>query len=245
MYYDKYFGRGQKVFLINISDDRDQKAYNSITGQVVSCLDDRLVLKTAYHLFSGDSPPGFCQGMQFKLTTEALGMGVQLRAELLHSPAPDSLILKPLGDLSVYQRRQSPRLDTVLPVLHITQKSSLESFRKEWQRIAADLHKPNPPRLKLQNTDLNLSMGGIRLSTATEPANLSLVMIDLKDGHPPVSTVAELVWQAPSPDSNKFQAGHRFLDILKEDQKRISKFVEKTTGSRHRTVHHKELLDSI
>lgn len=244
MYYDKYFGRGQKVFLINISDEREQKAYNSLTGQVISCLDDRLVLKTAYRLYAGEHSV-FCQGMQFKLTTEAMGMGIQLRAELLQPPAPDSLVLKPLGDLSVYQRRQSPRLDTVLPVLHVARKSPLELFRKEWQRLATDLQKPDPPRFKLQKNDLNLSMGGIRLTVEAEPDSLSLVMLELPDGKPTISTVAELAWQKQITGSNKFQAGHRFLDILKEDQHRIAKFIEKTTGTRHHAAHHKELLDCI
>lgn len=244
MHYDKYFGRGQKVFLINISDERDPAAYNSFTGQVVSCLDDRLVLKTAYRLFSGETN-AFKHGMQFKLTTEGLGMGIQLRAELLEPPTPESIILRPLGELSVYQRRQSPRADTTLPLLHVTQKSSLESFRKEWKKVSADLHKPTPPRLKMQETELNISVGGLRFDEASEPTHLSLIVIDLQDGKPPVSAVAELIWQKRPQDSDLFQCGYRFIDILKEDQDRIALLVEKITGTKPLATRHKELIDSM
>jgi len=244
MHYDKYFGRGQKVFLINISDERDPDVYNSFTGQVVSCLDDRLTLKTLYRLFSGDSN-AFKHGMQFKLTTESMGMGIQLRAELLEPPTPESIILRPVGDLSVYQRRQAPRTDTTLPMLHVSQKSSLEAFRKEWKRISSDLRQPNPPRLKMLETELNLSVGGIRFDTSSEPTSLSLIVVDLQDGSPPVNAVAELIWQKRSPENDLFQCGHRFIDILKEDQNRISQFIERLTGSKQQLVRQKELIDSM
>ncbi|CAH2030936.1 PilZ domain-containing protein [Trichlorobacter ammonificans] len=244
MHYDKYFGRGQKVFLINISDERDQEVYNSFTGQVLSCLDDRLTLKTPYRLFSGDTT-AFRHGMQFKLTTESLGMGIQLRAELQEPPTPDSIVLKPVGDLSVYQRRQSPRADTTLPLLHVSQKSSLEAFRKEWRRISADLRQPNPPRLKMLETELNISVGGIRFDMTQEPTSLSLVVVDLQDGNPPVNAVAELIWQKRSQDNEKFQCGHRFIDILKEDQQRISQFIERLTGAKQPAGRQKELTDSM
>lgn len=244
MHYDKYFGRGQKVFLINISDGRDQEVYTSFTGQVLSCLDDRLTLKTPYRLFSGDSA-AFRHGMAFKLTTESLGMGIQLRAELLEPPTPDSIVLKPLGDLSVYQRRQSPRADTTLPLLYVSQKSSLEAFRKEWRRISDDLRRPSPPRLKMQETEMNISVGGIRFDMGQAPTSLSLVVVDLQDGSPPVNAVAELIWQKRSQDNEKFLCGHRFIDILKEDQQRISQFIERLTGAKHPVNRQKELLDSM
>jgi len=244
MHYDKYFGRGQKVFLINISDERDPDAYNSFTGQVVSCRDDRLTLKTLYELFAGDSG-AFKQNMQFKLTTESMGMGIQLRAELLETPTPESIILRPLGELSVYQRRQTLRTDTTLPMLHVSQKSSLEAFRKEWKRISKELRQPNPPRLKMLQTEINLSVGGIRFHTSSEPTGLSLIVIDLQDGNPPISAVAELIWHKRSPENDLFQCGHRFIDILKEDQNRISRFIEQLTGSRQQLVRQKELIDSM
>lgn len=244
MHYDKYFGRGQKVFLINISEERDTTAYNSFTGQVVSCLDDRLVLKTPYRLFSGETA-NFKHGMEFKLTTESFGMGIQLRAVLTDPPTPESIVLQPMGDLSVYQRRQTMRADTTLPLLHVAQKSSLESFRKEWKRIIADLRQPDPPRLKMIETDINISIGGIKFEINHEPTHLSLVIVDLQDDKPPVSAVAELIWQKRPQDSDLFQCGQRFIDILKEDQERISRFVEKITGTKPGTSRQKELTDSM
>jgi len=53
--------------------------------------------------------------MQFKLSTESFGVGVQLRAELTATPAEETLEVKPLGGMEIYQRRQMPRVDVNLP----------------------------------------------------------------------------------------------------------------------------------
>lgn len=244
MHYDKYFGRNQKVFLINISEGRDETVYNSFTGKVVLCDEDRILLKTVYRLYSGELM-NLKPGMQFKLTTESMGMGVQIRAELAEIISAEELKLRPLGELSVYQRRQTPRAEITLPLLYVPQKSSLAAFQREWKRVTSDLHKSDPPRPKLNSTDLNLSTGGIRLDLANEPSHLSLVVIGLEDEKPPVCAVAELVWKQKEEDQALVRCGHRFVEILKEDQERIAVVVGKITGGRSTGIKHRELIDRM
>jgi len=244
MHYDKYFGRGQKVFLINISDERDESVYDSFTGKVLVCDDDKILLKTAYRLYSGEVL-NLKPGMQFKLTTESMGMGVQIRAELVELISPEELKLRPLGELSVYQRRQTPRADTRLPFLYVPQKSSLAAFQREWKRVIGDLHKSDPPRPKLISMDLNLSAGGVRLEIMNEPSHLSLLVLDLQDEKPPVCAVAELIWKKQDEESPIIRCGHRFVEILKEDQERIATVVDKAAGGRSAGVKHRELIDRM
>ncbi len=244
MSYERYFNRAQKVFLINISEDRDESVYNSFTGKILLCDDDRILLKTAYRLYSGEVL-NLKPGMQFKLTTESMGMGVQIRAELTELISPEELKLRPLGDLSVYQRRQTPRADTTLPILYVPQKSSLAAFQREWKRVVSDLHKPDPPRPKLISTDLNLSAGGVRLDLPNEPSPLSLLVIGLEDEKPPVCAVAELIWKQQDEDGSVIRCGHRFVEILKEDQERIAAVIEKVTGTRSTPNRLKELTDNL
>lgn len=244
MHYDKYFGRQQKVFLINISEERDTTVYNSFTGKILLCNDTHILLKTAYRLFSNDQGD-LRPGMQFKLTTEALGMGVQLRAELIELVSPEELRLRPLGELSVYQRRQTARTDLRLPFLHVAQKSSLASFQREWRRVIQDLHSPAPPRLKLTETDLNLSAGGFRIELPVEPSHLGLTVIDLQDDKPPVCAVAELVWYEQNEEQERVVCGHRFVEILKEDQERLITLVRKSAGGSTPQTNQRELLDRM
>lgn len=226
MNYDRYFSRGQKVYVINISQTRDELVYESLSATVVSSTDNGLTIKAPYRLFSGDSPV-LVPGMQFKLSTESFGVGVQLRAELIATPAAETLELKPIGQMEIYQRRQMPRVDVSLPFLHVLQKSSLAAFKREWRRVINDLHQPTPPRLKLQETPLNISAGGIRFDLSTPPTPLAMVVVDLQDGAPPVCAVTELVWQKTRQEDGLLICGHRFLEILKDDQIRLSAFVEK------------------
>jgi hypothetical protein len=241
MNYDRYFSRGQNVFLINISEERDASVFDSFTGRVMLCSDDQLLLRTAYRLYSGEVL-GLKPGMQFKLTTEAMGMGVQIRAELIELVSPEELKLRPLGELSVYQRRHSPRADLSLPLLLVPQKSSLAAFQREWKRVIHDLHKPAPPRLKFTNTAINLSAGGFRINLAAEPTHLALVVIDLQDEKSPVCAVAELVWRKQNEELQLTTCGHRFVDILKEDQERLE---EKVAGRRISGGKQRELIDRM
>lgn len=245
MNYDRYFNRGQKVYLVNISQTRDASVYESLSATVVSSNDTSIVIKSPYRLISGDSTP-LAAGMQFKLSTESFGVGVQLRAELTAMPAAETLELQPMGQMEIYQRRQMPRVDVSLPFLHVLQKSSLAAFKREWRRVINDLHQPSPPRLKLHETALNISAGGIRFNLDTPPTPLAMVVLDLQDGAPPICAVAELVWHKTRPEDGLEICGHRFLEILKDDQARLAAFVDKAgSGGGGRIKDNWDLLDKM
>ncbi len=244
MSYERYFNRGQQAFLINISDERDESIFNSFTGKIVFCDDEKILLKTPYRLYSGELL-NLKPGMQFKVTTEAMGMGIQIRAELTELLSPEELKLRPLGELSVYQRRQTPRADISLPILHVPQKSSLAAFQREWKRVITDLHKPSPPRLKLTKKDINLSAGGVRFEFTGTPIHLSLVVIDLQDEKPPACAVAELIWQRQDKENGVNICGHRFVEILKHDQERIAALIDTTIGIRYAGIKSRELTDRM
>jgi hypothetical protein len=244
MNYSRYFASNQKVALINISEGRDESVFNSFTGKILICNEDTIILKTAYRLYSGELL-NLKPGMQFKLTTEAMGMGVQIRAELEQLVSPEELKLRPMGELSVYQRRQTPRAGLTLPLLLVPQKSSLAAFQREWHRVVQDLHKAVPPRLKLTNTVMNLSAGGFGVDLTTEPTHLALVVIDLQDEKSPVCAVAELIWRKQNDERQVTSCGHRFVEILKEDQERIACLVDKTSGVRVSGIKSRELLDRM
>ena len=187
----------------------------------------------------------FEPGLMLKLTTEAFGMGVQLSAELLSTPAAETITLRPIGELESYQRRCAPRADASIPFLNVPQKSSLQAFQREWRRVITDLHKPLPPHLKMHNTSVNISAGGISFEMPGTPTPLSIMVIDLQDQLSPVCAVSELIWQRHNEDRTSIKSGHRFVEILKEDQERISLFVEKITGVKTVVVKNRELMDRI
>ncbi len=241
MSYDRYLNRGQKVYLINVSDNRDTSVYESLSGSVITCDESRVTIRCPYRLFSGDSAH-LESGSMLRLTTEAFGMGIQVNAELVGTPASETLTLKLFGLLESYQRRSAPRVDTVLPHLFVPQKSSLQAFKREWKRVITDLHKPIPPHLKLHQTGINLSAGGVGFESIGIPTPLSIMVIDLLDQKPPVCAVAELIWQRQNEERTLVRSGHRFIEIRKEDQTRIAEFVSKATGDRTMAMKNRELM---
>lgn len=224
MNYAKYFITGQKVFLINIDTDRISTIYDSFSGTVAACTDEYLDIVPAYRLTQDGSCP-YTAGTLFKITTESFNMGVELCAAFESTPRAETIRFVPKGHLEIYQRRGTTRVDTTLPCLNVPQKSSLTAFRREWNRVVSDLHQENPPRLKLEEKAVNISAGGIRIEQPSEPTNLSIMVIDLKDGAPPVCAVVELAWKKKL-ETGQFVSGYRFVNILKEDQKRIYNLVE-------------------
>lgn len=226
MNYSKYFTSGQRVFLINVDKTRETTIYDSFSATVRACTDEYLDLSPAYKLSADGSCP-YSTGTYFKITTESFNMGVEIFASFENSPRSDVLRFIPKGALEIYQRRQSQRVDATLPCLNVPQKSSLTAFRREWNRVVADLHSDTPPKLKLVDTQINISAGGMRMDLSGEPANLSIMVVDLNDEKPPVCVIAEMVWSREQPDSDLIRCGYRFVNILKEDQKRILDFVDR------------------
>jgi len=221
--YCRYFANRQKVYLINISDQRDREEYESLSGIILECKVDYLEVLVQYFSKQALGENELCK---FKINTESMGIGLQIAADLSEIRDGNVFCFCLHGILETYQRRQTPRVDAALKLYVVSQDFSLAAYRKEFKRII-DYRKVHGslPNLKLSSCDVNISAGGFRVET--EPGRgvtrLLMVFVDLEDGQPPVCALAETVWTRK--DEARQLSGHRFIQILKSDQDRISSFV--------------------
>lgn len=224
--YSRYFALRQKATLINMSHDRDRDHFESLSGYVVARHGDMVELHIPYPV---DYDPFATAGgtTTYKLTSESLGNGIQVIADLVKVIAGNIFQLQLRGSLELFQRRAAPRVDATIRLFNLRRDVSLTFLRKEWKRIVEYMKsKGLPPSVVLRETPVNLSMGGIRLSIGapTPPLPLSLFFFDFDDGLPPVCALAESVWNRQ--ENNELICGHRFIQILKADQERIGRFVQ-------------------
>jgi hypothetical protein len=140
-----------------------------------------------------------------------------------------------LGTLEMFQRRVVPRVELSVRIFQLKGNFPLSFFRKEWKRVMDYLHKNGVlPGLVLQETWINLSAGGIRLTVDANnrPTPLSMFFIALDDALP-VCALAETVWEKRVDD--EIHCGFRFIHILKSDQERInnciSDYIRKNGGT--------------
>lgn len=246
--FSRYFQLRQRVYLINISEERDRDHYESLTGIVAERSGSTVALQIPY---ATDVEPTAIEAGKstFKLTTESLGGGLQIMADLVRVTEGNVFHLQLRGNMEFYQRRQTPRADIQVGMFHIRQAHSLAVYRKEFKRISNYL-KTNgtPPNLKLTGTTVNLSAGGVGLSVDLKESltPLSMFFIDFGDGAPPVCAVAELVWNRSEEGMRK--CGYRFLQISKADQDRLGSQVlarQKDQGGSSSGKVNWELLDRM
>lgn len=224
--YSRYFALKQKAFLINMSEERSMEHYDSLSGFIVNRYMDTVELQIPY-LTGLECPESTSQKTTYKLTTEALGSGLQIIAELIKITSGNIFHLRLSGTMELYQRRQTARVDTTLKLFHARNNLPLSQYRKEFKRIIDYMKSQGlPPNLKLQEAAVNLSVGGIRLAIENQelPSPLSMFFLDVDDNLPPVCAVAESAWQHQ--EDNITMCGHRFIHILKADQERISRLVQ-------------------
>lgn len=224
--YSRYFALKQKVFLINMSEGRDKEHYESSSGYVVARHWDIVELHM-YYPVDQESPDSAAVHTCYKLTSESLGNGIQVMADLVRVLRGNVLQLRLRGNIELFQRRKAPRVDATIKLFHLRRDVSLTLFRNEWKRISGYMKaKGLPPGLVLRDTPVNLSIGGIRLSIGanTQPSALSMFFLDLDDGLPPVCALAETVWI--SHENEVVICGHRFIQILKADRDRINLYLQ-------------------
>jgi c-di-GMP-binding flagellar brake protein YcgR len=247
--FSRYFVVKQRAYLINVSEGRDRDQYKSLSGTIVSCNGDSIALQIPYAI--GQECPEACmRKTTYKLTTESMGSGIQIMADLVRVTESNVFHLKLQGNMEMYQRRQMPRIDTTIKVFQIRRDTSLAIYRKEFRRIMDGMNtKGIRPNLKLEETPINLGAGGISIAIETlEPVSLlSMFFLDLDAKQPLVCAVAEMVWSRH--ENDKLVCGYRFLQIHKADQERISRYVQSIqkkrgiTASASRTYW--ELLDRM
>jgi c-di-GMP-binding flagellar brake protein YcgR len=226
MNYLKYFARGQKVFLINTTPGRDNKIFQAFSATIVSCDNNLFELRPRYSL--GDGADSLvAQEMQFKITAESYGVGVQFTGEVSAIRAGGVIAVKPLATMEMYQRAQVPRVDTILDFRYFSRTATLSVFYKEWVKVMNSMSVPGAvERLALAPREINLGAGGIRylIEPGEQQTDLSMIFLDIKDGLAPVCVVAEQLWKRTLPDSEGIASGRRFVLITKADQERLQKF---------------------
>ncbi|MFZ2948125.1 MAG: PilZ domain-containing protein, partial [Desulfuromonadaceae bacterium] len=221
--YSRYFCPRQKVYLVNMSAERDNEIYESLSGVVTSSNMDSLELMIPH---SGNSTLDDDGGKTtYKLTSEALGSGIQVLVDLTSIVSGNIFQFRIHGTLEMFQRRVVPRIEFTSKIFQMCGNYPLAFFRKEWKRVM-DHQRTNgvPPRLVLKETEINLSAGGIGFAVdpASRPTPLSMLFVELGEGLP-VCALAEIVWEQKVGEKRRY--GFRFIYILKTDQERINRFI--------------------
>ncbi len=221
--YCRYFSLRQKVYLVNMSAERDRDLYESLSGVVTSSGMDSLELMITHGGHgTHDDEVGKAT---YKLTSEALGGGIQVLADLTGIVADNIFQFRMHGTLELFQRRSDSRVDLSTPIFQLRRNFRLELFKKEWKRVMDHLSNNNAlPGLVLKETMVNLSAGGIGLTVeaSNRPTSLSMFFIALDEGLP-VCALAETAWEQKVEDG--LRCGFRFIHILKADQERINNYV--------------------
>lgn len=226
MNYATYYSRGQKVFLINISPDRDQSLFEAFSATIVSCDNRHFELRPRYALLQ--TGQGLLkQGAQFKITAESFGSGVQFSGEI-GTVSGSSFSLTPTGPIEMYQRSQVPRMDLTVGFRSFTRSTPLAVFHQEWQRLQDGFNAGKTSQLELLPRQINLGVGGLRIVAAPDERqhDLAMVFIELETGKPPICAVTEQLWRRSLPDEEGVATGQRFVLIRKEDQLRIQHHIE-------------------
>lgn len=218
--YSRYFCPRQKVYLVNMSVERNSEIYESLSGTVTSSGVDSLELMIVH---GGNGTHDANVGVAtYKLTSEALGSGIQVLADLVGTVAGNIFKFRMHGALELFQRRTIPRIDISTQIFHLRGNYPLASFKKEWTRVTDYMRNNGTlPKLVMRDTEVNLSAGGIGLTLDVEnrPTPLSMFFVAIDEGLP-LCALAETVWQHPV--DNQLRCGFRFIHILKTDQERIN-----------------------
>lgn len=218
--YSRYFGLRQKVYLVNMSAERNSEVYESLSGVVTSSGLNTVELMVIHGLHGTyDEEVG---KTTYKLTSEALGSGIQVLADLTGIVAGNIFQFRMHGTLEMFQRRIVPRVEFSAPLCHRRGSFPLAFFKKEWKRVMDHLRTNGVlPGLVLQETEINLSAGGIGLTVDAHnrPTPLSMFFLELDEGLP-ICALAETAWEQTVDEG--LRCGFRFIHILKADQERIN-----------------------
>jgi hypothetical protein len=224
--FSRYFAVKQRAYLINISEERDKEQFESLSGTIISCQGDSITLQIPYAT-GQECPENSTRQTTYKLTSEAMGEGIQIMADLVKITANNVFHLKLYGTLEMYQRRQTPRIDITIKTFQIRRDTSLAVYRKEFKRIMESMYSQGKrPNLKLLETPINLSAGGLRISIGAQEtvSPISMFFLDLDAERSLVCAVAELVWSRLEKDD--LVCGYRFMQISKVDQDRLNRYVQ-------------------
>lgn len=222
--FSRYFEPKQKIFLVNMSPGRNGDIYESLSGVVVSSSADllELFITTCVGL---DSTFRNSEVTTYKLTSEALGSGIQVLADLIATCSGNIYKFRMHGKLELFQRRIVPRIELSGRLHHFSVNDSLDVLKSKWERLRNNQHPGvSFPELVMRETLFNLSAGGLGvvLEGVKRPVLPILLVVEFGEGLP-VTVLAEPVWSQPV--NGRLCCGFRFIHIFKTDQERISNFI--------------------
>jgi len=223
--YSRYFVLKQKIYLVNMSAERNSEIYESLSGFVTSSNRDSLEIMITHSGF-GSLGSGL-ENKTYKLTSESMGSGIQVLADLIGATAGNIFKFRMHGTLEMFQRRSVPRLELTTKLYQMCENASLAFFKNEWKRVTDHLRLNGAlPDFTLRETLIDLNAGGIGLTTDTakRPTQISMFLIALNEGVT-VCALAETVWEKP--EEVGLRCGFRFIHILKTDQERINSHLNK------------------
>ncbi len=228
MIYQRYFKVGKQLLLRTLHDAENSHLTELMTVFVLSIEGDFLTLSLPYGDNSAEHYP-FKEGLSFEISTEAMGMGIRATGSFVKKVDGNHIMLKINPGIQMFQRRISQRFDCQLGIRFSRAAKSLQTMREIWEKNLKVLHSPEAPLVfdGFKSCRVNISSEGIRFSI-TPPADqgeLCLILINLEDGKPPICVIAEVVWVCLK-DESVVTAGMRFINILSEDQQRISNYIE-------------------
>ena len=232
--YSRYFSLKQKVCLVNMSAGRDSEIYESLSGIVTSSGMNTVELMVT--LGGHGEYEDEVGKATYKLTSEALGSGIQVLADLTGIVSGNIFQFRMFGTLEMFQRRTVSRVEISVPSFHRCGNFSLSFFKKEWKRVMEHMrNKGGLSGLVLQESEINLSAGGIGLMVdeKNRPTPLSMLFFAVDEGLP-VCALVETVWEKRAEAG--LRCGLRFIQILKSDQERINRFISgllKKSGNPH------------
>ncbi len=233
--------------MVNMSTERNSEVYESLSGVVTSSDMNALELVIA-HVGDGTHDDEVGKAT-YKLTSEALGSGIQVLADLIGSGPGNLFQFRMHGTLEMFQRRAVSRVEFSAPLFNLRGNFPLSFFRKEWKRVMDHLRNNSVlPGLVLQETKINLSAGGIGITVPVKPrpTPLSIFFIAL-DEDLPVCALAETIWGQRADEG--LRCGYRFINILKSDQERInnhiSELMRKSGGTHMEYTRNWVLVDKM
>ncbi|MEI6209450.1 MAG: PilZ domain-containing protein [Desulfuromonadales bacterium] len=220
--YSRYFSQRQKVYLVNMSAERNSEIYESLSGIVTSSSLDtlELMITNGGHT-TLDQEAG---SVTYKVTSEALGGGIQVLADLSGIIAENIFQFRMHGTLEMFQRRIVSRVELSARIFQRCGNFPLAFFKKEWKRVMDHLSNNGVlAGLVMQHTEINLSAGGIGLTVdaTKKPTPFSMFFVEI-DKDLPVCALAETAWEKGVDE--RLRCGFRFIHILKADQERINRF---------------------
>jgi len=227
MIHQRYFKNGQRILLSLQQQENDgRKEY--LTAIVNGGDESSFIVSLPYSEDAAHQYP-FSTGMKFEISSDSMGLGVRVSAEFKKQIDGNRISLLVNDDLQMFQRRNSPRIDCKLGIRFTRGQGALKALRKTWEKNIKLLHSPDAPLIfeGFKPCWVNLSSGGIRfnLRPPANPAELCLLLLNLEDGKVPICALAEIIWTRPENDETIIVSGMRFINILEEDQKRISSFI--------------------